>query len=120
MMDTPMYVTGYYGGDLEKISVPRTLEGNGAFKDVALFNSGEHRWDWIYLGNDKDGHSLSIFFSQEQGVLETVIGTYQGSQEKPGPLDSRYASAQPLFFDGRGHLVMQFNLMSYISSAEKK
>src|SRR5262245_12051360 len=78
VMTTPMYVTGYDGTDIGTIPVPVTLDGNGRWTDVANFNNGAHRWDFLYLGNDKDGHSLTIYFKQDNtGVLTTTIGTYK-------------------------------------------
>lgn len=121
MMPTRMYVTGYDGSDIGNIPVPVTLDGNGVFTDVAKFDNGPHKWDWIYLGHDKDGHSLTVYFQQDSsGVLTTTIGTYKGRKEPPGPLDPKYATAQPLFLDGFGNFIMQFNLLSYLSSSEKK
>ena len=121
VMNTPMYVTGYDGTDLSPIAVPMLVAGNDTVTDVTLFHNGPHRWDWIYLGHDKDGHSLTIYFKQDDnGVLMTTIGTYKGRKEHPGELDPRYASAQPLFFDGLGHVIMQFNLLSYIAGPAKK
>lgn len=120
-MTTPMWVTGYDGSDIGTIPVPVRLEPNDTSTDVAKFHNGADRWDWIYLGNDKDGHSLTIYFKQDSsGVLTTTIGTYKGRREQPGELDPRYATAQPLFFDGLGHVIMQFNLLHYHSLAEKK
>lgn len=119
-MDMPMYVTAYDGDDIGKISLPMTLDGNDKYSDVAYFASGANRWDWIYLGHDKNGQSLTIYFKEDSdGVLKTEIGEYKGRKEQPGELDPKYASAQPLFFDGKGNLIMQFNLYSYYAGSEK-
>ncbi|HEX8157607.1 MAG TPA: hypothetical protein VF526_09510 [Solirubrobacteraceae bacterium] len=89
-----LIATGFKGDDVTLNGPSPLVPAGGAF-NVATFNAGGGRWDWVYLQDATTQQQFQIYIEQTRGGTHyTFFGYYNKSSSEsdsnPSPFPSGY------------------------------